>query len=221
MFVGHFGVALAARPRAPRLSLGTLFIAAQWADLLWPTLVLLGLEAVRVAPGDTALTPLEFVSYPWSHSLLAVVVWGALLGALVWRRSGAGGAALVAALVVSHWVLDWITHRPDLPLVPGGAPHGLGLWNAPVAALTLEGLLFAGGAWWYAQRTAPRDATGRWGLVGLVALLVLIHLANVFGPPPPSVAAVAWAGQAQWLLVAAAYWVDRHRQPRPPAGERG
>jgi hypothetical protein len=136
MFVGHFGVALAAKRLAPRASLAVLILAAQLADVMWPVLVALGIEQVRINPGNTAFTPLDFVAYPYSHSLLLLVVWGLVLGVLT--RAHVGGRAaipLIAGVVVSHWVLDWITHRPDMPLFPGGPRLGLGLWNSvPVDA---------------------------------------------------------------------------------------
>lgn len=217
MFLGHFGAGFAAKAAAPRVSLGTLFLAAQWVDLLWPTLLLAGLERVEIAPGATRVTPLDFVSYPISHSLLAVVLWGVLFAGLAWAvRRSARGAMTVAALVVSHWVLDLVVHRPDLPLVPGGGPRlGLGLWHSLPATLAVELAVFAAGSTVYLRRTRAVDRTGSLALWALVALLLLIDVANLLGPPPPSATAVAWVGQAQWLLVAWAYWIDRHRRTAP------
>ena len=216
MFIGHFAAAMAAKRAAPAVSLGWLFAAAQLPDLLWPALLLAGVERARVAPGDTAFTPLAFEHYPWSHSLLMVALWGAVLaGAHHWRRGrAAGGGLVLAGLVVSHWLLDWVTHRPDLPLVPGAGPRlGLGLWNSVAATLAVELLLFAGGAWLYARGTRPSDRTGRWAWAGLVLFLLVVHAANAFGPPPPSMTAVAVGGFAIWLLVWWGAWVDRHRRP--------
>lgn len=216
MFIGHFALGFAAKRAAPRLSLGTTFLAAQFIDLLWPTLLLLGLESVRIAPGATAVTPLVFEHYPISHSLLAVAGWAVLLAAVV-RLTGRGtrAALVVGALVLSHWLLDALVHAPDLPLAPDGdARVGLGLWNSLVASQLLEVAMFAAGAWWYARFTRARDATGRWALAGLVLFLLLVHAGNLLGPPPPHVQALAWVGQAQWLLVAWAYWVDAHRTAR-------
>src|SRR4051794_13490518 len=119
MFIGHFALGFAAKRAVPRVSLAMLFVAAQFADLLWPALVLAGFEQVRIDPGNTAFTPLAFVSYPLSHSLLTLVVWGLLLGSIY--RGIAGGrrsVVVLGVLVVSHWVLDWLTHRPDMPLYP-------------------------------------------------------------------------------------------------------
>ncbi|MDR7459247.1 MAG: hypothetical protein QN139_05545, partial [Armatimonadota bacterium] len=129
MFLGHYGAAFAVRPAAPRLPLGTCVLAAQWADLLWPALLLAGVERVRITPGTTVLNPLEFIHYPVSHSLLALVGWGVALGGLTWwRRRALADGVVIAALVVSHWVLDLFVHRPDLPVWPGSPPAGLGLW---------------------------------------------------------------------------------------------
>lgn len=227
MFLGHFAVGFAARRLAPTASLGTLFLASQFVDLLWPTLLLAGVERVRIEPGITAVTPLDFVHYPVSHSLLAVLGWGALFGLVSFAlRRRRRESMVLAVTVVSHWLLDLIAHRPDLPLLPGGGVKlGLGLWNSVPATLALELSLFAAGVWLYVRATAARDATGRWALAGLVAFLLLVYLGSVFGEPPSGVSAVAWVGQAQWLLVAWAYWVDAHRSARGrrralSAGER-
>lgn len=217
MFIGHFAAAMAAKRAAPRVSLGWLFAATQLADLLWPVLLLSGIEQARIAPDDTAFTPLAFDHYPWSHSLLMLLVWGVLLGTLYqWRRGDRRGAAILAVLVVSHWVLDWVTHRPDMPLVPGGGPKlGLGLWNSVAATLAVEGALFFVGVWLYSRATSPTNAKGRWGWIGLVVFLVLTYAANVVSPPPPSMTAVAFGGFAIWLLVWWAAWADRHRASTP------
>jgi membrane-bound metal-dependent hydrolase YbcI (DUF457 family) len=215
MFIGHFAVSFAAKRVAPAASLGTLFVAAQLADLLWPTFVLLGLESFAISPGITAVTPLDFVSYPYSHSLLALSVWGILAGVLYWafRRDVMGGAT-IAVVVLSHWVLDVITHRPDMPLAFGDTRVGLGLWHSTAGTLSVEGVMFLAAVASYALFTRPRDRTGSVGLWALIAFLVLIYGGNVFGPPPPSVPAVAWSAQALWLLVLWAFWVDRRRLPK-------
>jgi uncharacterized membrane protein YhaH (DUF805 family) len=214
MFVGHFGVGFAGKAAAPRASLGTLFLAAQFIDLLWPTLLLAGLERVEIRPGITRVTPLDFVSYPISHGLLAVVTWGVLFAAVyqVARRYAAGAVTMFAA-VVSHWLLDLLTHRPDLPLWPGSdARVGLGLWNSLPATLAVELAIFGGGLALYLRRTKAVDRAGSLALWGLVAFLLVLYAGNLFGSAPPGVEAIAWAGHAQWLLVAWAYWIDRHRR---------
>lgn len=214
MFLGHFAAAFAARRLAPRASLGTLVFAAQFADLLWPVLLLAGIERAQVQPGATVVTPLLFTHYPWSHSLLALVVAGGCvgLGYFLLRRH-ARGALVLALLVPGHWLLDWPVHVPDLPLTPAAASslHGLGLWNSMGATLALELGLFIVGAALYLRATRPRDRTGTLALAGLLAFLGLLYAANLFGSPPPDIRAVAWVGLAQWLLVAWAAWADRHR----------
>ncbi len=216
MFIGHFGVGFAAKRYAPRASLGSLFLAAQFIDLLWPTLLLLGVERVAIAPGITVVTPLDFQHYPVSHSLLAVTGWAVLVGGGVLALRGQKREALVLALLVlSHWLLDALVHRPDLPLAPFGDMRvGLGLWNSMAATLLVELSLLCVGAWLYARTTQARDAAGRWGFRGLIAFLLLIYAANLFGEPPPSAMAIAWVGQAQWLLVLWGFWLDRHRELR-------
>jgi len=213
MFIGHFGVGLAAKSKARPASLGTLLLASQFIDLLWPSLLLLGLERVEIVPGATKLTPLEFVSYPISHSLLTVVGWSILFGVVFYVvKRMVVPAVICGALVASHWVLDALTHKPDLPLVPGGAQRiGLGLWNHPALEITLEVLVFSAGVFLYLRATKARDRVGTIGFWSLVGFLLVAHFGNMFGPPPPSVGAIAWSAQAMWLLVAWGYWVDRHR----------
>ena len=214
MFLGHFGVAFGAKRYAPTVGLGSLFLAAQFVDLLWPVLLLAGMERVAIVPGITAATPLDFQSYPISHSLAAVIGWAFLLGAVHYAMFRSRRAAIVIGiLVASHWVLDFVVHRPDLPLAPGSDLRvGLGLWNSVPATVAIEVTLLGVGAWLYARATRSRDRIGRWAFAGLVAFLVVIQAMNMLGPPPPSVAAIAWIGQAQWLLVLWAFWIDRHRE---------
>ena len=216
MFIGHFALALGTKRSASRTSLGVLFAAAQWPDLLWPVLLLAGQEQVRVAPGDTAFTPLAFVHYPISHSLLAVAGWALLLGtAYLLVRRDRSGALVVALLVISHWVLDAVTHRPDLPVVPWGETRvGLGLWNSVPATIIVETLMYVVGVALYLRTTRSRDRVGRYGLWTLVGFLALVYAANVTGDAPPSWEAVAYLTLAIWLLPLWAAWVDRHRSLR-------
>ncbi len=219
MFIGHFGLGLASKRIAPSVSLGALFLAAQFADLLWPTLVVAGAETFTIRPGITVVTPLDFEHYPYSHSLLSLIAWGALFG-LVYRivtRSSWRAALVLFALVVSHWVLDVVVHRPDMPLAPGlGTRIGFGLWNSVPGTLAVEFLLFGIGAADYLNSTVARDRVGSIGSWALLLFLSIIELANVLGPPPPSVRAVTWSAQAMWLLVLWGYWVDRHRDSIAP-----
>jgi len=212
MFIGHFGVALAAKKVALRPSLGTLVLAAFLVDGVWPAFMLLGLEKVEIVPGITAVTPLLFVSYPYTHSLAAGVLWAALVaGAYLWRRRDRVGALWLAALVLSHWLLDFVSHRPDMPLWPGGPLVGLGLWNSVPATLAVEFGLFAIGAGLYVSVTRPRDRIGAYAFRAFVLTLAGLYVASVFGPPPPSVQVLAMTGILAWLFVAWAYWIDRHR----------
>lgn len=213
MFIGHFGLGFGAKAAAPKISLGTFFLAAQFLDLLWPTLLLLGMETVRIAPDPHFVTPLVFEHYPISHSLLGAMGWGACIGAIFWTlRREWRGALLMAALVVSHWLLDAVVHRPDLPLFPGSQTFvGMDAWASLPLTLAVELPIFALGVWLYVRSTRAVDATGKWAFWSLVGFLLLIHAGNLAGDPPPSANAIAWVGQAQWLLVLWAYWVDRHR----------
>lgn len=214
MFIGHLALGFAAKKAIPEGPFPALLAAPQLLDLLWPVFLLAGVETVRIDPGNTAFTPLDFVSYPWSHSLLLSAVWGALfaLGTFAWTRRGRV-AALVFLLVVSHWVLDWVTHRPDMPLSPWGtAKLGLGLWRSVPATLAIESAMFAGGIALYAGATRARDGIGRWAFVALVLFLAASYLGAAFGPPAPDVRTLAWGSLALWLLPLWAWWIERHRQ---------
>ena len=213
MFLGHYGVALASKRLVPRTSLGTLASAAQWLDELWPFLLLLGLESARIAPGLMAANPIDFVSYPISHSLVGALVWAAVIGlACVMIRRDRRGAWIVGALVVSHWFLDVPMHRPDLPLWPGSTTRmGLGIWNSIPLTILVDGGVFLAGLIVYLRGTREVDRTGRWALWSMVAALVLIYLSSLFGPPPSSVRALAISALGLWLFVPWSYWIDRHR----------
>ncbi|OOZ40658.1 hypothetical protein BOW53_06940 [Solemya pervernicosa gill symbiont] len=214
MFIGHFAAGFAAKSVAPKLSLGLLFIAAQFVDLLWPTLLLFGVEQVQIVPGATVVTPLIFEDYPVSHSLLAVVLWGVLLGGGYYLlRRDRIGAALLMLLVVSHWTLDTLVHQPDLPLLPGSDfMVGLNAWSSLPLTLLIELSLFTLGVWLYLRVTEAIDRVGVWALWGLILFLLTIYAGNLFGEPPPNVEMIAWVGHAQWLLVLWGFWIDRHRR---------
>jgi hypothetical protein len=230
MFIGHFALGYAAKRWAPRLSLAVLFAAAIFADLLWPVLVALGIERVRIVPGITAFTPLEFISYPYSHSLLTLTLLGAVFGWLARLRAlrfggqiGAPGSApnasgifvVVLLLVVSHWVLDVVTHIPDMPLYPNGPKFGLGLWNSVPGTLAVETVLFALGVWIYARATKARDAIGTWAFVGITSFLFVGFVVNANGTPPPSVTALLMMALGLGALTLWLAWLaDRHRISR-------
>jgi hypothetical protein len=215
MFVGHFAVAIAAKKAAPRAKLGTLVMAAQWLDLLWPIFLLFGLEQVRPAPGITRFTPFDFVSYPYTHSLAAVIGWAILLGGVYFViRRDLRAAGVIGLLVVSHWVLDWFTHRPDLPLYPGGPKVGLGLWNSIAATLIVEILLFVAGSAVYLKLTRAKDKIGSVGLWSFLIFLLAMYFVSSFSPDVPNQKQIAWGGLIMWIFVPWASWIDRHREIR-------
>jgi membrane-bound metal-dependent hydrolase YbcI (DUF457 family) len=217
MFIGHFALAFGAKKFAPQVSLGILFLACQLADIIWPNLILLGIEVLEIEPGITVMTPLNFLHYPYSHSLVALILWSAIFAVLyaLLRRSGTKAATVIAVLVLSHWVLDVLTHRPDMPITLfDSSPVGFGLWNFPVVAVPLELLLFGAGIWLYTRHTKPLNRQGSIGFGALILFLLVVYAASLFGPPPPSPTAVAWSSQALWLLIAWGFWVDHHRVRR-------
>lgn len=217
MFLGHYALGFGAKRVAPSVSLGTLFLACQFADLLWPTLLVLGLERVEIDPGNTLVTPLDFVSYPYSHSLVMLLVWAGALALLYRAIRGPQPVAMatVAGLVLSHFVLDVVTHRPDMPItISGTTKIGLGLWNYPGTTLAVESVMFLAGAGLYTAATRERDRAGKIGLLALITTLAAIYFAALYGPPPPNTRAIAIVGHLSWLFVAWAYWIDSHREPR-------
>ena len=214
MFIGHFAVAFAAKRAAPTVSLGTLFIACELVDLLWPVFLLTGLEAAAITPGITRFTPLDFQHYPWTHSLLMGAVWAVVFAVLYFAKQRRWlPAAVIALVVLSHWFLDLVVHRPDLPLAPGSdLKVGFALWNSVAGTLLVEGALFVLGVRFYLAGSQASDRIGHWALWGLLAFLLLAYVGAAFGAPPPSVVALAWVGLAGGLATAAlGYWIDRHR----------
>jgi len=215
MFIGHFALGLAAKRAAPRLSLAPLFAATLLADILWPVFLLAGLEHVRIDPGNTRMTPLDFISYPYSHSLTWLIVWGLAFGWLL-RRRDPRAVLVIWALVVSHWVLDFVTHRPDMPIYPGGAKYGLGLWNWPAGTIGIEIAMYLAGAAVYFGATRARDRIGTAATWILLVLLLAIYIGDAAaGTPPPTVTAIAWVAIVGSVLFTAwAGWADAHREVR-------
>jgi len=212
MFVGHYGVSFAAKSIDRRIPLWALFIAVQLLDVLWAPLVILGIEKVRIAPGITASNPLDLSYMPYTHSLVAAILWSAVAlgGYRLWRGAEGGGRAalLVALAVFSHWILDFVVHRPDLPLYDDTAKVGLGLWNRPALAFLLEAGLLLGSMVLY-LRAQPRGS-GSLIIFGLVMLG--IQATVFFGPPPPSDRAAAVLALASYAVFAGviAWWERRH-----------
>ncbi len=213
MFIGHFGVGLGAKKLDSKPSLGTLFLAAQFIDLLWPIFLLLGIEQVEIDPGNTVFTPLNFIYYPFTHSLAGVLFWALLFAVIYYLiKKNSRTAILLGALVLSHWFLDLLTHAPDLLVVPGvELKVGLGLWNSLIFSIIIELAIIAVGTVYYLKVTKSKNKQGTYGFWGLIVFLLVIYIGNIFGPPPPDVETIAWAGNLQWLFIIWAYWVDKNR----------
>lgn len=216
MFLGHMAVGLGAKKFAPRVSLGTLLMATGFLDLLFPPLVILGIEHVRIKPGITAVNPFDFYDYPYSHSLAGALVCAALFALVYfWFRQSRKGSLVLGGVVLSHWFLDLASHRQDLPLAPGvNAYFGWGLWNSFYGSLVVELALFGAGIYYYLRTTRPKDRVGAVAFWVLMVLFLAIGIAGYFGPPPGDPKAIAYAGLAAWLFVIWGYWIDRHRATR-------
>ncbi len=214
MFLGHYAVGFASKRVAPRASLAWFVAGATLLDLLFPLFAILGWERAHFVPADAPFLRMSLDDYPWSHSLLMAIVWAVVLGLLCRAVTRDRRAALVAAAaVVSHWVLDFVTHRPDLPLAPGlPARVGLGLWHSTAGTIVVEGLMYVAAIWLYATATRARDRVGSWGLWVFVAFLAIAYASNVMSSTPPDPAVFAWVGFiAGWVMVAWAWWFDGHR----------
>jgi hypothetical protein len=214
MFIGHFAAGLALKRFAPQANLGWLIASVCFLDLLWPFFLMAGLEHVEIDPGNTAFTPLNFVSYPYTHSLAMSMVWAAVFAGVYFALTKYSAAAIAVGLgVASHWFLDWVVHRPDLSLYPGGEKFGLGVWNSIPLTLALEAGMFAIGLWIYLTTTRARDRVGSYAIWIFVVVLLLSYIGNVLSPPPPSETALIYFTPLVWIFVALAVWADRHRQP--------
>ena len=213
MFLGHFGLAFAAKKLNKAPSLGTTFLAAQFIDLLWPFFLIFGVEKVEIDPGNTAFTPLNFVFYPYTHSLVAAVVWAIIIGFMyLAMRKDRKSALMLALLVISHWVLDAIAHRPDLPISLGESSKvGLGLWNNVAATIAVELVIFFTGCVLYIRSTRAQNKWGNISLYSLIIFFLAIYFMNAFGNPPPDTRAIGYVGLAQWLLIGWGYWTDANR----------
>lgn len=214
MFIGHFGAGLAGKKIAPGPSLGTLFLAAQFLDLVWPVLLIFGIEKVKIVPGLTSTNPLSFTFYPYTHSLFMVLIWSILIGGIYYYfRKNIKSALVVGTLVLSHWLLDLIVHIPDLPIFPGSDfKVGFGLWNSTVLTIIVESLIFLAGIYLYLSSTSAVNRKGSIGFWSLIIFLALIYAVNIIGPPPPDAEAIGYAGLLQWLFIPWAYWIDRNRK---------
>ena len=211
MFIGHFGVGFGAKKISSLPSLGTMFLAAQFIDLLWPIFILLGIEKVTIVPGGPPFKTLDFTYYPFSHSLFGVVIWSLLFGLIYYFvKKNLRGSVLLGGLVLSHWVLDFFTHVPDLPIfLWSDTKVGLGLWNSPAATIIIEVLIYLAGAFLYLRYRKEQNKKGLIGTIGLVFVLLLIYIISSFGSASLSVEAIGYSGLGLWIFVAWAYWIDR------------
>jgi hypothetical protein len=216
MFIGHFGLSFVAKKVAPKVSLGTLFIATQFVDLLWPFLLVFHVEKFAVVPGYTKTNPLDFLYFPYTHSLLMGVVWGLVVGGIYWLfKRDTRGTFIIALCVLSHWFLDLIVHTTDLPLTPfGDYKVGFGLWNHVAITLIVEFTIFSIGIYDYLICTKAKNKIGKWMLWILSALLLLVQVGNTFGPAPSDSVTHLFISftTLMAIIIALAYWVDRNRE---------
>jgi membrane-bound metal-dependent hydrolase YbcI (DUF457 family) len=206
MFVGHYGVSFAAKELDQTIPLWLLFIAVQWLDVVWAPLVLLGVERVRIVPGITASNPLDLYYMPYTHSLVAALLWSAaafVFYRIVTGRKDAVAASVIAGAVFSHWVLDFVVHRPDLPLYDNTAKVGLGLWNSAGLVFGLETALLFGGMYIYFRTGVTR----RWPMIVFGLLMLTMHAVTFFGAPPTSDRAAALAALAAYVVFS---WSHTH-----------
>jgi hypothetical protein len=218
MFVGHYGVSLTAKAAKNSIPLWVLFVAVQLLDVCWSFFVLLGIEKVRIVPGITATNPLDLYYMPYTHGLIGALLWSIAAGVAykIFRKAdGWPPAALVGTAVFSHWVLDGLVHRPDLPLYDNSFKVGLGLWNYPALAFGLEIIFLFGGMYLYMRATKAIARAGRFGIVIFGFLILAVQAVVFFGPPPSSDKSAAVTALVVYFAFAAiAYWLERKRAPR-------
>jgi hypothetical protein len=214
VFVGHFAAGLIARRISPATSLATTTLASLLPDVLFCVFLVTGIEHIRIQPGITVVNPLDLYDIALSHSLLLDFVWALLLAALYfWRSRNRFGASVLFVLVLSHWLLDFVSHRPDMPLAPGVSLHlGLGLWNSVPATFIVEGALWLISVAVYARATTAKTRTGIFAFWIMIAVLTAIWIVSLRGTPPPDVPAVAVVNSVLFSIVMLwALWIDRLR----------
>ena len=215
MFIGHYAVGLIGKKFAPQASLGALIAAPILLDLLWPIFLLLGWEHVSIVPNSNPFLRLQFDSYPISHGLVAVIGWATLYASVYFGLTRyIFGTVAIWLGVISHWVLDWIVHQPDLQLYARSRMFGLSLWNHRWLTIVIELTLFIIAIWTYQRQTRPKDKIGLYAFLAYVLFLLLAYAGAVFGPAPPSVKKLALITLLTWLMIPWAWWFDRHREDR-------
>jgi hypothetical protein len=210
MFVGHYGVSFAIKRASPAIPLWVLFLAVQLLDVLWAPLVLLGVEKVRIVPGITRTNPLDLYYMPYTHSLIGAAAWSlaAYVVYRLWRRANGRAAVLVGLAVFSHWVLDFVAHRPDLPLYDDTAKVGLGLWNLPALAFLIELLLLFGFLWAFLRTQAARKTS----MLIFGGVMAAVQAVVFFGPPPDSDTSIAITAIVAYVLFTGLVaWWERRR----------
>jgi hypothetical protein len=216
MFVGHYAASLALKKFEKRASLGVLFLAVQFVDILFFPLVLLGIERINIVENFTQSTHFELQYMPYTHSLLASMLWaGAAYALFRWVIVKNNSVAFVVALAVfSHWILDLIVHTPDLPLWNDASPKlGFGLWNSAIATFALEGALLLSALWLYLRSTSATASIGKYGMSIFVIVLLLMNAVNIFGPlmDDSKLGFAISALTFYFLFAAVAFWLDTKR----------
>lgn len=214
MFVGHLAVALGAKRSAPNVNLAWFVAGVTALDLVWPIFIIAGIERATVAPGATAFTPIVFDSYPWSHSLVMSFVWGLVLVGVARAAKVQVSPALLVALVVSHWVLDFVTHAPDMPLWPGSSSPrvGLTLWNSIPGTIALEGAMWIAGIAIYMKTVRAKGRRPGWPFWSFVTICTLMWITGPFSPPP-SQESLGWFALIGWIVIPWSAWADRKLRP--------
>src|SRR5436190_15845362 len=219
MFVGHYSVAFAAKSHKNKIPLWVLFVAVQFLDYIWATLVLLGIEELRVIKGFTAGSMLDSYFHPYSHSLPTALIWSAIAAVVykaIWRAKASNSAALIVGLAVfSHWILDFIAHPRDLPLYDNTWKVGLGLWNYRAPEFALEIALIAGGIILYLARNVM-PLIRKIAVIVFGIALVVVQIGDTFVPRTPLTAKATATGV--WifytLFVLVAFLVEKIRSPK-------
>lgn len=219
MFIGHYGASFVAATQRKAPGLGTLFVAAQLVDFGFFGLMLADVEHMRLVPGITAMNAMDLYDMPWTHSLVGALGWAlgfALLVRLVMKRWTA--AAIAGAVVLSHWLIDLLVHRPDLTLAGSPPGHGLGLWNHPAIEIPLELVLAFGGLAWFVLATRARSRSGLVSPAILALAMAACQAFNWFVPPATLTPAVPLSALAAYALLALlAWWTGANRELRRAA----
>ena len=215
MFAGHYGPSFLAKRLAPIVSLWLLFLAVQLLDVAWAIFVFLGVERVRIVPGFTATNALDLYYMPYTHSLPGALAWAAAAGIAYRLLTGSGQAAVVVGgAVFSHWPLDLLVHRPDLPLYDNTAKVGLGLWDYPYLTLLIEAALLFAAMASYLARSRPITNRARYAIPAFGLAIVLMQAGMLFSPPPSSDRAMAATALLAYAGLAATIgWLESGRAP--------